>query len=489
MAQQQMKSLAKDTAIYGLSSIIGKFLNWLLVPLYTYVLASSADYGVVTNLYSWTALMLVILTYGMETGFFRFANSADEHADTVYGTSMTAVGATSIIFTLLLFVFAQPVANFLGYAANPEYIYLLGAAVAVDAFASIPFAWLRYKKRPVKFAVYKLLFVFFNIFFNLFFLIACPYLMEHAPSAVDWFYDPNYGVGYVIVANIISTVLQTLFLIPHIIEVKFSFDGALLKKILRYSLPLLVLGIAGIMNQTLDKILFPFIKADGVADLGIYGATSKMALIMLMFTQAFRYAYEPFVFAQQKSKDSTLQYALAMKYFVIVSWLIFLGMVFYLDIFKYLIRNDYWQGLQVVPIVLLSFIFQGIYFNLSIWYKLVDKTMYGAWFSILGTVVILVGNFALVPLYSYWGCAWAAFACYLVMMLVSYFVGQKYMPIAYDLRRMGIYTVSALGLYALSFLVDNDNVILFYGYRTMLFLVFVCIMIKLDLKRLITARR
>jgi O-antigen/teichoic acid export membrane protein len=375
----------------------------------------------------------------------------------------------------------------LGYAENPEYIYLLGAAVAVDAFAGLPFAWLRYKKRPVKFAVYKLLFVVFNIFFNLFFLIACPYLMKHAPSAVDWFYNPQYGVGYVIVANIISTVLQTLFLIPHIIEVKFNFDGTLLKKILRYSLPLLVLGIAGIMNQTLDKILFPFIKPDGAADLGIYGATSKMALIMLMFTQAFRYAYEPFVFAQQKNKDNAQKYALAMKYFVIVSWLIFLGMVFYLDIFKYLIRSDYWHGLQVVPIVLLSFIFQGIYFNLSIWYKLVDKTMYGAWFSILGTVVIFVGNFALVPVYSYWGCAWAALACYFAMMLVSYFVGQKYMPIAYDLRRIGIYTVSALMLYALSFLVNNDNLILFYGYRTMLFFIFIFIMIKIDLKTLIPA--
>lgn len=486
MTEKQMKGLAKDTAIYGVSSIVGKFINWLLVPLYTYVLTNSADYGIVTNLYSWTALLLVVLTYGMETGFFRFANKSEENPDAVYSTSMTSVGFTSLVFAVVCFVFSPQAAGFLsdfiGLKVRPEYIWMLGFSVAMDAFASIPFAYLRYKKRPVKFAAYKLLYVLLNVLFNLFFFVVCPWLQKHAPQTIDWFYSAGYGVGYVFVANILSTAIQTFFLLPSVFEVRFSFDSKLLRKLLRYSLPLLILGIAGIMNQTLDKILFPFIKpgAEGTADLGIYGATSKLALIMLMFTQAFRYAYEPFVFAQQKTKDSTQAYADAMKYFIIVSWFIFLGMVFYIDIFKLILGKSYRVGVEVVPIVLISFIFQGIYFNLSIWYKLIDKTIYGAWFSLLGTVIIVAGNILLVPEYSYWGCAWAAFACYFVIMIVSYFVGQKYLPIKYDFKSIGFYSALALILWGLSFLVNAPYLWMNLLYRTGLFIIFVLITVKRD---------
>ncbi len=486
---EQMKSLAKDTAIYGISSIIGKFLNWLLVPLYTYTLASSADYGVVTNLYAWTALLLVILTYGMETGYFRFANNHQDNPSTVYSTSLTSIGITSLIFTFIVVIFSNPIAQAMGYADHPEYITMLAIVVAIDAFASIPFAFLRFKKRPLQFAGFKLLFVALNIAFNLFFLVACPWLMQNFPGTVNWFYNPEYGVGYVFIANLISTALQTLILIPFVLADKYHFDFSLLKKILKYSLPLLVLGIAGIMNQTLDKILFPFLipGEEGAADLGIYGATSKIALVMLMFTQAFRYAYEPFIFSQQKDKDSLTAYADAMKYFILFSFIIFLGMVLYIDIFKYLIQKDYWVGLNVVPIILFSFIFQGIYFNLSLWYKLTDKTMYGAWFSMLGTVIIIVGNFVLVPLFSYIGSAWAGFMCYFVIMLVSYYFGQKYMPIKYDLKRIGIYTFATLALYGLSFLVENNHNIIYYAYRTLLFGLFIILALKLDLNKLIPA--
>ena len=482
MAEKQMKKLAKETAIYGVSSILGKFLNWLLVPLYTYVLESSADYGIVTNLYSWTALLLVILTYGMETGFFRFANKNKENAGEVYSTTLISVGTTAFIFAAFCVLFSQQIANALGYNEYPEYITMLGIVVAIDAFASIPFAYLRFINRPIKFATIKFLYIVLNIVFNLFFLVGCPWLMEHSPSTIDWFYNPHYGVGYVFVSNILSTMIQTLALIPYIFAAKLKFNHQLLRKILQYSLPLLVLGVAGIMNQTLDKILYPFLKpgVEGAAELGIYGATSKIAMVMLMFTQAFRYAYEPFIFAQHKDKNNLLAYADAMKFFIIFSLLIFLGMTLYMDIFKYIIQRDYWVGLNVVPIVLMSFIFQGIFFNLSLWYKLTDKTMYGAWFSILGTIIIVVGNVLLVPRFGYTGAAWAAFACYFVIMLVSYYFGQKYMPIKYDLKTIGLYTLVTIILYVISLFIDTPYPIVNIALKTALMIAFLALLVKRD---------
>ncbi len=482
MAEIQMKKLAKETAIYGVSSILGKFLNWLLVPLYTYLLDSSADYGVVTNLYSWTALLLVVLTYGMETGFFRFANKNREKSDEVYSTTLLSIAVTSLIFALFCIFFSQDIANALGYQQYPEYVSMMGVVVAIDAFASIPFAYLRFINRPIKFATIKFLYVALNIIFNLFFLVACPWLENHFPTSISWFYNPNYGVGYVFVSNILATVIQTLALLPYIIHVKYKLDFTLLKSILRYSLPLLILGIAGIMNQTLDKILYPFLKpgVEGAAELGIYGATSKIALVMLMFTQAFRYAYEPFIFSQHKDKNSISAYADAMKFFVIFSLLIFLGMMLYLDIFKFIIQKDYWEGLNIVPIVLVSFIFQGIFFNLSLWYKLTDKTMYGAWFSILGTTIIVVGNIVLVPKFGYTGSAWSAFACYFVIMLVSYYFGQKYMPIKYDLRTIGLYTLLTVALFIINIFIVTPYPAVNYALKTVLLSIFLFILVKRD---------
>ena len=483
MAQKQMKSLAKDTAIYGVSTIAGKFVNWLLVPYYTHVLTRAADYGIVTNLYAWTALLLVILTYGMETGLFRFINKESESPDRVYSTSMISVGTTSLIFAVLIVLFSPQAAAWLKYPAHPEYVWMLGISVALDAFACIPFAYLRYRKMPIRFASIKLLYVLLNVAFNLFFFTVCPFLMKKAPSTVSWFYDANYGVGYVFVANILSTIIQTLFLLPYIICVKFSLDKILLKRILIYSLPLLMLGIMGILNQTLDKILYPYLGRGeiGKTELGIYGATSKIALIMLVFTQAFRYAYEPFVFAQKRSKESHESYIQAMNYFIIASWFIFLGMMFYIDIFKLLIGREYWVGLDVVPIILVSFIFQGIYFNLSIWYKLSDKTMFGAWFSLAGTIIIVLGNVIFVPLYGYYACVWAAFACYFAIMLLSYFFGQKYMPIAYNLKKIGFYTLVTLVLFLISFVIKTPYTWLNYCFKIILMLIFVFIFIKNDL--------
>lgn len=479
---EQMKKLAKDTAIYGMSSILGKFLNWLLTPFYTFYLATQADNGVVTNFYAWSSLLLVFLTYGMETGYFRFANKNKEDAPKVYGNTLISVGFTSFLFALLSILFSKHVAGILDYNANPEFIGMMATIVALDAFSSIIFAHLRFKNRPVKFAVLKFVYVVLNIIFNLFFLLFCPWIHLKAPHLISWFYNPDYGVGYVFISNLIATIIQTLILSKHIADAYFKLDLKLLKSILKYSLPLLILGIAGIANQNLDKIIFPYLREGnlGKSELGIYGVTSKLSMVMMMFTQAFRFAYEPFVFAQHKDKNSHGVYADAMKYFIIFSFVIFLGMVMYVDILKLIIQKSYWVGLDILPIILVSFIFQGIYFNLSIWYKLTDRTMYGAWFSIIGTFLIVVGNVLLVPEYSYWGSAISAFVCYFVIMVLSYFVGQKYMPIRYDMKTIGIYTLLTLVLFVVSLFIKTPYFWLNISLKTLLMIGFLVFLIKRD---------
>ena len=428
----EMKSLAKDTVIYGASSIIGKFLNYLLVPLYTYALARTSDYGIVTNIYAWTALLLVILTYGMETGFFRFANREDYDPQTVYKTSFFTLLCSSALFTMLVVVFHQPIANVLGYPDHSEFVEMMFATVAIDAFACIPFAYLRYQKRPVAFAALKLLFVLLNIGFNILFLVILG----------------KDDVFYVFLSNILATVIQTLCLLPMTMPKGGQFSAPVLKEMLRYSLPLLVLGVAGIMNQTLDRILFPYLYTgvDAQAQLGIYGACFKVAMVMMMFTQAFRYAYEPFVFAKHKNRQSVEAYADAMKYYIIFSYLILLVVIFYLDIFKFIVAQNYWEGLKIVPIVLWTYVFQGIYFNLSFWYKLTDETKWGAYFSLIGLIITLVLQIIGVPLIGYWASCGSSLICYFVIMLLSYFIGQKKAPIPYDLKNIGGYTALTLGL-------------------------------------------
>ena len=486
-----MKILAKETAIYGVSSIVGKFLNWMLVPLYTYVLQQQSDYGIVTNLYAWTALLLVILTYGMETGFFRFVNKEGEDPRAVYSTSLIALFTTSLLFAVVCIVWQAPIASALGYPTHSEFIALLGTTVAIDAFASIPFAYLRYKKHPLQFAGLKLLFVFLNIALNIFFLVICPKIQDWA--MISSWYNPNYGVGYVFVANILATAIQTLFLLPAMAEgLKGSvvFDWDLLKHMLKYSLPLLVLGVCGIMNQTLDRILFPFFYAgtDAQAQLGIYGACFKVAMVMMMFTQAFRYAYEPFVFAKHKDKQSVAAYADAMKYYIIFSYMILLGMIFYLDLLKFIIAPSYWEGLKVVPIVLWTYIFQGVYFNLSFWYKLTDKTQWGAYFSIIGVVITFGLQVLFVPKIGYMASALSSTICYLVIMLLSYFVGRKHLEIPYDLHRIGIYTLVVLtllaGYYALARLLPLNDWIKM-GIGSILLIIYCGIFYRLDGKSLL----
>ena len=464
-----LKSLAKETAIYGGSSIVGRFLNYLLVPVYTIALpASSGGYGVVTNIYAWVALILVLLTCGMETGFFRFANKGQDDPMRVYSTTLLSVSIGSLVFVALGLLFLEPIAGWLEYGEHPWYIGMMMIVVAMDAIQSIPFAYLRYKKRPIKFAALKLLFIFLNIALNLFYYV----ILE------------GNDVGYAFLFNLVCTSVVMVCMIPELRGFTYVLDKELLKRMLRYSLPLVILGVAGILNQVADKIIFPFVypdEAEATIQLGIYGAASKIAMIMAMFTQAFRFAYEPFVFGKSKEKDSREMYAQAMKFFIIFTLLAFLAVMFYLDILRHVIGRDYWDGLRVVPIVMAAEIFMGIYFNLSFWYKLIDETRWGAYFSLTGCIILILMNIFLVPKYGYIACAWAGFTGYGVAMLLSYFVGQKKYPIQYDLKAIGMYVLLAAVLYVAAEYVSIDNIYLRMAYRTVLLLLFIAYVVKRDL--------
>lgn len=453
-----IKSLAKDTAIYGLSSIIGRFLNWCLVPLYT-TMFLPAEYGVVSYIYSIVALALIILTYGMETGFFRFANHEryDDPME-VYSTSLISLSVSSTVFIALVAIFIGPISEAMHSAGHRSYVMMMAIAVALDAFTCLPFSYLRYRKRPMRFAALRLINIGVNIGLNLFFILICPWLWTQAPGWISWFYDPDFGIGYIFLANLVSSAVNMLLLIPELRSFPYRFNPALWREMIAYSAPLLVLGLAGIMNQTLYSILFPLLfpdKAEAMGQLGIYSANLKIAIVMVMFIQAFRFAYEPFIFAKAKDRgeDKLQSYRDAMKYFVIFSMIIFLAVMFYIDILRYFISPSYFSGLKVVPIVMVAEFLFGIFFNLSLWYKLTDKTAYGMWFSLLGLAITVALNVLLVPRYGYIGCAWASFACYGTMMAVSYAFGRVKFPIGYRVSRLAFYFLSAIALWVFSELI------------------------------------
>ncbi len=447
-----IKSLVKDTAVYGLSSIVGRFLNWMLVPLYT-ICFPVEEYGVVTFVYSVVALAMVVLTYGLETGFFRFANHERwKDPMEVYSTALLSLTLTSSIFVVLTAVFITPVSERMECASHPSYVLIMAVCVALDAIMTMPYAYLRYRRRALRFATLRLVNIGFNIGLNLFFILLCPWLAERVPAAVDWFYRPDFGIGYIFLANLMASAVNMIMMLPELRGFRYRFNGRLWREMMAYSLPLLVLGVAGIMNQTIDKILYPVLVSDpaeAMYGLGIYGANYKIAVIMLVFLQAFRFAYEPFIFARNKDGDgSRMQsYRDAMKYFVVFALFIFLGVMYYLGILRYFISPRYFSGLRVVPIVMLAEFFFGIFFNLSVWYKLTDRTSYGMWFSLLGLGVTVTLNIILVPRIAYMGCAVAALCSYAVMMVVSYLIGSRKYPVGYPLGSIGFYFLLAGVLY------------------------------------------
>ena len=466
-----LKSLAKDTAIYGLSSIVGRFLNYLLVPLYTYYMPhDTGDYGISTNVYAYTALILVLLTFGMETTLFRFANDENYKPDTVLSTAMATVGSLTAAFLLLIFGFIGPISHALGYAEHPDYLLMMAVVVALDAIQALPFSYLRYQKRAVRFASLKMLFIVLNIALNVIYFVLLG----------------KTSVFYVFFINLLCTGLITFFFLPDMFRIKWKFDRQLLTKMLSYSWPILILGIAGILNQVADKILFPLVYPDKeVANvlLGDYGSCVKIAMIMAMITQAFRYAYEPIVFAKSKDADKTEYYAAAMKYFLIFTLLAFLCVVGWMPLLQYIIGANYREGLGVVPIVMAAEIMMGVYFNLSFWYKLIDKTIYGAWFSLTGCIVLFAVNILFIPKYGYWACAWGGVAGYGTAMVLSYIVGQKKNPIPYPMKDIAIYVFVAVFLTAMMYIHEYRFQLGLASlvFNTMCIVLFVVCIIRRDL--------
>ena len=419
-------------------------------------------------MYAITALLLVLLTCGMETGFFRFANKGDDDPIRVYSTTLLTVGSISLSFLAVCLLFLKPIAGVMGYEEHPWYLGMMLIVIAMDAIQAIPFAYLRYKNRPIKFAALKMLFIFASIALNIVYFV----------------FMKGTDVGAAFLINLICTSLVMVCLISELRGFRYTLDRDLVKRMFRYSFPILILGIAGILNQVVDKIIFPFVypdEAEAAVQLGIYGATSKIAMIMAMFTQAFRFAYEPFVFGKSREKDNRQMYAQAMKFFIIFTLLAFLAVMFYLDILRYVIGRDYWEGLKVVPIVMAAEMFMGVYFNLSFWYKLTDETKWGAYFSITACTIVILMNVFLIPVYGYVACAWAGFTGYAVAMLLSYFVGQKKYPINYDLKSIGGYVLLAFVIYAVGEWMPLENTVLRLLFRTVLLAVFIAYIIKHDL--------
>ena len=479
-----LKSLAKDTAIYGLSSIVARFINYLLVPIQTArFTASGGEYGVITNVYAYVSLLIILLTFGMETTFFRFMSKEGEDPKKVYSSTLSMVFITSLISSLLVLVFIHPIAAAVGYADHPEYVAVMYVTVAIDAFMAMPFAYLRYLHKPFKFASLKIINILLNITLNILYLIVLPAVRLN-PFGI---YDEQFtlDVAFVFYINLFCSAATLLMLWKEWGKVPFAFDKSTCKRMLGYTWPLLIMGLAGQLNQAASQILFPYFyhgsQEEALEQLGIYGACIKIAMIMVMITQAFRFAYEPFVFGKSKDNDNRETYAQAMKFYLIFTLLAFLCVMGYLDILKFIIGKSYWEGLRVVPIVMTAEIMFGVFFNLSFWYKLTDRTIWGAYFSGIGAVVLIIIDILLIPHFSYMACAWAGFAAYATSMVLSYFIGQHYYPIAYPIKEMARYVVLAMVIYVgISF--SNDQLPLWGAIvvNTLLILLFTGYLVKKD---------
>lgn len=455
-----LKKLAGQTAIYGLSSIVGRLLNYFLVPLYTYRFATG-QYGVVSEMYAYVGFFLIFLTYGMETTFFRFCKKREE--EDVFGTAITSLLITSISFLIIIFFVKPVLANWLSVRKQVQipyetYIWWLAIIVATDAFTAIPFARLRQQNKAFKFAFIKLGSIFINIGLNLFFILFCADVYKTGAHSyfynfVSKVYNPHIGIGYIFIANLCASLFTLVLLFPDIIKSHFALDKKLWRQMLAYSLPLLILGLAGNINEMADRILLKYLLPFGIkinlSYVGIYSACYKISILMTIFIQAFRYAADPFFFSHHEEQDDRKIFAQVMKYFIIICMLIFVGVMMNINIIKFYIGKDYRVGLSIVPILLIANLFLGVVYNLSIWYKLTDKTRLGAYIAIIGAVITILLNAFLIPVYGYKVSAWATLICYFSMAAISYFWGQRYFPIPYNLKRIFIYMGLGLLFYVI----------------------------------------
>ncbi|MBL4709055.1 MAG: polysaccharide biosynthesis C-terminal domain-containing protein [Flavobacteriales bacterium] len=442
-----LQKLAGQTAIYGLPSIIGRLLNYLLVPLHTGKFMIS-EYGEIVGMYAYVSFLVVLLTYGMEIAYFRFQSKNGNHHNTIFSTVLLSLFSTTILFIFLATFFSQSIAEFLNYPNNSEYVVWFAFIVGLDAISSIPLARLRIENKAIKFASVNMINIFVNIALNLFWIGYC--IPEHQAGNsnffIENFYTPSIGIGYVFIANLFASIIKFLLLTPSMFSIRFKFDLSLFKQMLLYGSPILISGMAVIVNENADKILIQRILEEKIglylatAQVGIYGGVYKLSIIISLFIQAFRYAAEPFFFSQEKEKDSKETYATIMKYFVIVCAFIFLAVMLYLDQLKHFVNNEeYWVGLSIVPILLFANIFLGIFYNLSVWYKLSGKTKYGAYIALFGATITIVLNLILIPRIGYLGSAWATLICYFSMATISYFYGQKHFKIDYSIKSIFFY--------------------------------------------------
>jgi O-antigen/teichoic acid export membrane protein len=481
-----IQRLAGQTAIYGIPSVLGRILGYLLVPLYTAVF-HAGDYGTVSVFYAYTSFLMVILTYGMETTFFRF-NEHEQDKEKVFSTAIISIIISSVLFLGVLLYFAGDVARWIDYAAHPEYVRWFAWILALDSICAIPFAYLRAKNRPARFAWIKMTNIAINIVLNLFFLVLCPFVLRHYHDSFSGhlilsFFRQHWGIEYIFISNLVASSVTLLMLLPQVLEVKWKINKVLWKKMLFYAFPLIFAGMAGIVNETFDRLLLRYLLPKDIStfQVGVYSACYKISILMTIFIQAYKYAAEPFFFAQAKEKDAKEVYAKIMDYFIIVVSLIFLITMLYLDDFimpMLVRRKEYWEGRGVIPVLMMANLFLGVYYNLSIWYKLTARTSWGAWLSLIGAVITLVLNFWWIPLssdhliYSYYGSAWATFICYGAMMILSYLIGQKYFPIKYNLVKFAGYLGLSVLLYVISSIVRPELAVLRIGFHTALLLIF-----------------
>lgn len=482
-----IKKLASQTAVYGIPTIVGRFLNYFLVPLYTYNIATQ-DYGVVSELYAYVSFLMIILTYGMETAFFRFSQDYDKSK--VYNTALFSLVTSTTLFLIITFSSLSPIASAMDYANHKTYIALFLVILALDALRAIPYALLRRENKAKRFAFVKSVDIFSNIIFNLFFIVLCPLLYNKGYVFITKWFNPNDLVLYIFLSNCLASLTAFLLLMPQFLQFRWQIDFKVLKKMLLYGFPVMIGGLAGMINETFDRIALKhlvsvpnnIVETEQIASykmsqIGIYGACYKLSIVISLFIQAFKFAAEPFFFSKMKQTDAQKSYSEIMTVFVMFLCFVFLLVMGYIDIFQYFIGVDYRVGIAIVPVLLMANIFLGIYYNLSIWYKVSDKTKYGAYIALIGAVITLLGNYFLVPVMGYKGAAWTTLICYFSISLLCYLLGQKYYPVNYKLKRIFFYILFALVLYLIMFYVQKvfQNTFIHIAINTILIGIYVVV--------------
>jgi len=479
---KEVKKLAGQTLIYGVGTIVPRFLNYaILTPLFTYTVSKNADYGVLVELYAWMVLLLVILTYGMETGFFRFAQKADDD-QRVYSTALLSLFITSTLFLVFVNLFIEDVSAFFRYSSNQEYVRMFTAIIAIDAFSAIPFAKLRRDNRPIVFSALKISSVLINVSLLLFFLKVAPAMYERGNPFIISFFNPDHYVRYVFFSNLVASFATLLLLIPVIVKIRPTFSWSLWKKMIVYSLPLLVAGMAGTINDVVDKVLVRRLttEGDGLDVLSQYGAGYKIAVLMSLFVQMFRFAAEPFFFDKAGTNDAKEIYSMVMKHFIISALVLFLGLNLFIPVVQYFVGPMLREAIIVVPIVSFAYFLYGVYLNLSVWYKINDMTRFGAYFAMAGAVFTVTINVAFIPVYGYMASAWAHIVCYMVMVLLSYFIGRKHYKIDYDVSGFFIYTSIAIAIVLFALYTEWGSTPLRMGVNSILLIGFIILAEKRD---------